>query len=174
MHRAHQWLRAIRTLLVGAGLLLAVLYGVSWKGLWWVTPRGSNVGLYGGTFVVRYWGEAASVSGLSPGPVWGDLSGQQVTFSPPPGSRNDTWSTWLYFVLISHGRTGPGPVLHQVLVQVLSLAWIAIALQAAGVGLMFVRTRPRPDECSACGYSLRGLSGDPHCPECGVISRQTT
>jgi hypothetical protein len=168
MSKPSRRLRVVRTLFVVVGLLLAACYGISWKGIWWVTPRGSFVGLYGGALVVQYWGPAATVTGVNPGLHVGMLSGRTVTMLPPSGAHDDAWRSWIHFLLINHGRIGPGPTVHQVFAE-FRLAWLAVTLQVVGAALMFVKTRrPPPGSCPNCGYSLKGLSKGARCPECGA------
>jgi hypothetical protein len=167
MHVRRRRLRVVRTTLLAAGIFLAAMYATSWRGLWWISPRCSSVGVFKGGFVVQYWGQAASASGLESGFRWGDLTGLDVRINPPPGARNDIWRSRMLFVLAFHGRTGPGPRLHQLIIEA-RLFWPAAVLVALGSGLMLIRTRARKGTCAQCGYSLAGLASDAPCPECGA------
>ncbi len=45
--------------------------------------------------------------------------------------------------------------------------FLALSLWPTIVFVRWIRTRPRPGCCPACGYDLRGSTGSSTCPECG-------
>jgi hypothetical protein len=166
------WLRRIIRvvrlgLLVVAGAAL-VLYLLSFRGVWWIMASGDTVGAYQGTFEVRHYGAAATVSGLPSGLKLGDLKGMSVNVAVPVGATSTTRSGWLYFLHAKHGRAGPGSWLHELLFEVY-LTRFMIVIGVTGSLLLLVRARePQAGLCGSCGYDMSGLAKGATCPECGT------
>ena len=55
-----------------------------------------------------------------------------------------------------------------VLVIPLWVPFLVLSCWPALAAVRWVRSRPRPGCCAACGYDLRGSVGSASCPECGA------
>jgi hypothetical protein len=97
----------------------------------------------------------------TPGSKW---AWESSAFSPPADEM-------VFGFLFLHGRTDRGAEYHSSH-ELMVPYWLLIALTALPPAVALVRLRRRRSRlasgrCSACGYDLRGGSGNV-CPECGA------